>query len=46
MCGMIVSNKLATLHELQSVYGVGDLFNLAEVISIDSYNRRVLAEAK
>ncbi len=46
MCGMIVSNKLATLHELQSVYGVGDLFQLCEVIAIDGYNRRVTAQAK
>lgn len=46
MCGMIVSSKLATLQELQSVYGVGDLFNLAEVISVDGYNRRVNAQAE
>ncbi len=38
--GMIVSDGKATLHELQSVYGVRDLFDLAEVISVDAYNRR------
>jgi hypothetical protein len=26
--------------ELQSVYGVKDAFDLAEVISVDSHNRR------
>jgi hypothetical protein len=37
---MILSDRRATLHELQSVYGVGDLFNLAEVIGVDAHNRR------
>jgi hypothetical protein len=38
--GMIVSDGKATLHELQSVYGVRDAFNLAEVIGVDAHNRR------
>ena len=38
MCGMIVSNRYATLHELQSVYGVRDLFDLTEIICVDGYN--------
>lgn len=46
MCGMVISAKLATLDELQSVYGVGDLFNLCEVIAVDAYNRRELAKEK
>ena len=46
MCGIVIGEKLATLHELQSVYGVGDLFNLAEVISVQAYNRRELAKEK
>jgi hypothetical protein len=37
---MIVSDGKATLHELQSVYGVGDAFNLCEVIACDAHNRR------
>lgn len=40
MCGMVISQSKATLYELQSVYGVGDLFNLCEVIAVDAYNRR------
>jgi hypothetical protein len=46
MCGMVISKNKATLHELQSVYGVGDLFNLCEVIAVDSYNRRELDKDK
>jgi hypothetical protein len=42
---MIVSDGKATLHELQSVYGVRDAFNLAEVISVDVHNRRKVSES-
>jgi hypothetical protein len=41
MVGMILSARQATLHELQTVYGVMDLFNLCEVIAVESYNRRM-----
>jgi hypothetical protein len=41
---MIVSSGLATLAELQSVYGVFDCFQLAEVIGVDGFNRRKVAE--
>lgn len=46
MLGMVISKDKATLHELQSVYGVGDLFNICEVIAVDAYNRRILAQAE
>ena len=39
---MIGSGK-ATLHELQTVYGVRDLYNMLEVITIDAHNAQVLA---
>lgn len=45
MVGMIVSSGRATLHELQSVYGVEDLYNLAEVIVVDNHNHSVVAKA-
>jgi len=35
---------MATLHELQSVYGVRDAFDLAEVIGVDFHNRRIVNE--
>jgi len=43
---MVISEGKATLYELQSVYGVGDLFNLAEVISVTAHNRRELSKEK
>ena len=36
---MVVSSGLATLHELQTVYGVEDCYNLAEIVSVDTHNR-------
>ena len=45
MIGMVVSAGLAALYELQSVYGVRDLFDLAEVISVDATNRREVNKA-
>lgn len=44
MIGMIVSGDRATLHELQTVYGVEDCYNLAEIICVDNHNRRQAAK--
>lgn len=43
--GTIVSSGKATLHELQTVYGVQDAYDLLEVINVDLYNERVAREA-
>ncbi|CAB3664361.1 hypothetical protein LMG26842_05703 [Achromobacter dolens] len=34
------------LHDLQTVYGAEDLYNLLEVIAVDAHNRRVLSEVR
>jgi hypothetical protein len=41
--GVVVSSRLATLAELQSVYGTRDLYDFLEVIAVDLENRRRLA---
>jgi hypothetical protein len=41
MIGAVISGRLATLLELQTVYGLEDLYNLAEVLIVDVYNRRL-----
>lgn len=38
--GTIVSSGKATLHELQTVYGVRDAYDLLEVINVDLVNER------
>lgn len=45
----MIAARLATLHELQTVYGVADLYMLAEIIEVDAFNERVgqrFAESK
>ncbi len=42
----VVSSGKATLHELDSVYGLEDLWDLLEIISIDAHNQRILSKPK
>jgi hypothetical protein len=44
--GVVVSHRLATLHELDTVYGSEDLCDLLEVIVVDGHNERVMSEKK
>lgn len=36
--GTIVGRRLATLYELQTIYGEEDAHNLLEVIAVESFN--------
>ena len=36
--GALVSAKLATLHELQTIYGTADAYDLVEVLAVDRTN--------
>lgn len=40
--GTVISSRLATLTELQTVYGVHDLYDMLEIISVDRYNHKLL----
>lgn len=40
----MISSRLATLYELQTVYGVEDLYVLLEVIAVDNYNRMLASQ--
>lgn len=42
----VISQRLATKHELETVYGVQDLYDLLEIIAVDAHNRRVLSEPR
>ncbi|QDX29556.1 hypothetical protein [Dickeya poaceiphila] len=37
----VISANRATLHELDTVYGLEDLWALLEIITIDNYNAEV-----
>lgn len=39
MIGAVISHKQATLHELNTVYTLEDLFDLYEIIEVDNYNK-------
>lgn len=44
--GTLISARLATLNELQTVYGPLDAYNLFEVHMIDQTNRQIIEEAQ
>ena len=44
--GTLVSSRLASLHELQTVYGVGDAYNLLEIVAVDIHNERAVRTAR
>ena len=44
MIGAVVNSRLATLHELETVYGLEDLYNLYEIIIIKVANEQKMAK--
>jgi len=38
---VVITNKYATLHELQTVYGAEDAYDMLELIAVDNRNRAV-----
>jgi hypothetical protein len=39
LVGVLVGEKLATLHQLQTVYSLEDAFNLLEILTVQNYNQ-------
>lgn len=46
MIGTVVSRRLATLHELDTVYGTQDMHDLMEIVAVDNHNQRILNKPK
>ena len=44
MLGLIISNKKATLHELQTVYSLDDAHVLYNIIATDNYNAEIIRQ--
>ena len=42
---MVLSHKAATLNELQTVYGLEDVYDMIEVLMVDNHNQEVLQKA-
>jgi len=43
--GTVISSRLATLTELDTVLGIEDMYDLLEVISVDAYKDYIANEA-
>lgn len=44
MIGAVISSKMATLNECETLYSVEDIYLMLEVMSVDMHNRRVAEE--
>jgi hypothetical protein len=44
--GTVVSKGLATLHELDTVYGTQDMYDMLEIIAVDTHNQNIINKAK
>ena len=42
--GAVVSSRLATLADLNSTLGTEDVYDLLEILTVDSHNERLLAK--
>lgn len=38
----VISAGMATLHEIDTVYGLEDVFDMLEIIAIDNHNKNLL----
>ena len=44
LLGVVISKKLATLHELQGLYSYDDLWDLYEIVLVNNYNESLAME--
>jgi len=44
--GAVISRHPSLLHDLQTVYGAEDLYNLLEVFAVDAHNQEAIANAR
>lgn len=42
--GTLLSARVATLAELQTIYSLEDAYNLLEIVNVDSHNERTIRE--
>lgn len=40
--GVLISARMTTLHELDSVYSLNDAYDLWEILRVDNYNQQLL----
>lgn len=42
MIATIISARMATLHELDTVYGIEDAYDMLEIVLVDNYNESLM----
>lgn len=42
--GTLLSKRMAKLHELDTVYGTRDVYDMLEVITVDDYNQALMQQ--
>lgn len=43
---VVVASRLATMHELETIYGIEDLEDFLEILRVDAHNRRILSRPR
>jgi len=43
---MLISSGVAKLHELDTVYGIKDAYDMLEIVCIDNYNRAIASQPR
>jgi hypothetical protein len=44
--GAVISSRLATLVELDTVLGMEDVYDLLEIISVDAHNKHIASQSQ
>jgi hypothetical protein len=44
--GAVLSSRLATMAELETLLGMEDVYDLLEIIAIDAHNKRIASEVQ
>ena len=42
--GVVISQHMATLHELETVYSYDDMLDMVEVIAVNNYNQSLMLD--
>jgi hypothetical protein len=44
--GAVISSRLATMVELDTVLGAEDAYDLLEIVSVDAHNKRIASRSE
>lgn len=44
--GAVISARLATMAEIETVLGMEDIYDLLEIITVDAYNKQIAQKSE